>query len=200
MLRFFFLVELEVAARICFLGELKGIFFRDVYCLLHWVLLWSSLLHCLKRLDWPGSFLCQPRAMKSSSESIGVDKWLYWLTDQENLSPLGISKMWKSGKFLLRPIFRDITWKNLLAFHHLAVDPLWMLTGEGHDFLRIVEVLLWCSVPNSAEEFSGIELRSSIHSLLVITVRSWAYALMLLRHVWNMIEVMMSIGITLSGS
>ena len=51
MLRFFFFVELEVAARICFLGELKGIFFRDVYCLLHWVLLWSSLLHCLKRLD-----------------------------------------------------------------------------------------------------------------------------------------------------
>ena len=35
MLRFFFFVELEVAARICFLGELKGIFFRDVYCLLH---------------------------------------------------------------------------------------------------------------------------------------------------------------------
>ena len=51
MLRFFFFVELEVAARICFLGELKGIFFRDVYCLLHWVLLRSSLLHCLKRLD-----------------------------------------------------------------------------------------------------------------------------------------------------
>ena len=51
MLQFFFFVELEVAARIYFLGELKGIFFRDVYCLLHWVLLWSSLLHCLKRLD-----------------------------------------------------------------------------------------------------------------------------------------------------
>ena len=51
MLRFFFFVDLEVAARICFLGELKGIFFRDVYCLLHWVLLRSSLLHCLKRLD-----------------------------------------------------------------------------------------------------------------------------------------------------
>ena len=29
MLRFFFFVELEVAARIWFLGELNGIFFRD---------------------------------------------------------------------------------------------------------------------------------------------------------------------------
>ena len=29
MLRFFFFVELEVAARICFLGEVYGIFFRD---------------------------------------------------------------------------------------------------------------------------------------------------------------------------
>ena len=43
MLRFFFFIELEVAARICFLGELKDIFFRDVYCLLHWVLIGSSL-------------------------------------------------------------------------------------------------------------------------------------------------------------
>ena len=51
MLQFFFFVELEVAARICFLGELKGIFFRDVYCLLHWVLLWSSLLYCLNGID-----------------------------------------------------------------------------------------------------------------------------------------------------
>ena len=51
MLQFFFFVELEVAARICFLGELKGIFFRDVYCLLHWVLLRSSLLYCLYGLD-----------------------------------------------------------------------------------------------------------------------------------------------------
>ena len=109
--------------------------------------------------------------MKSSSESIGVDKWPYWLTDQENFSPSGISKMWKSRKILLRPIFRDITWKNLLTLHHLAVDPLRVLTEEGHDFLRIVEVLLWCSIPNSAEAFSGIEFRSSIHSLLVITVR-----------------------------
>ena len=109
--------------------------------------------------------------MKSSSESIGVDKWLYWLTDQENLSPSGISKMWKSTKILLRPIFRYITWKHLLTLHHLAVDPLRVLTGEGHDFLWIVEVLLWCSVPNSAEEFSGIEFHFSIHSLLVITLR-----------------------------
>ena len=51
MLRFFFFVELEVASRICFLGELKGIFFRDVYCLLRWVFLRSSLLHYLNRLD-----------------------------------------------------------------------------------------------------------------------------------------------------
>ena len=29
MLRFFFFVELEVAARIWFLGEFNGIFFRD---------------------------------------------------------------------------------------------------------------------------------------------------------------------------
>ena len=29
MLRFFFIVELEVATRICFLGEVNGIFFRD---------------------------------------------------------------------------------------------------------------------------------------------------------------------------
>ena len=29
MLRFFFFVELVVAARICFLGEVYGIFFRD---------------------------------------------------------------------------------------------------------------------------------------------------------------------------
>ena len=29
MLRFFFFVELEVAARICFLGEVYVIFFRD---------------------------------------------------------------------------------------------------------------------------------------------------------------------------
>ena len=61
--------------------------------------------------------------------------------------------------------------ENLLTFHHLAVDPLQVLTGERHDFLRIVEVLLWCSVPNSAEEFLGIEFLSSIHSLLVIIVR-----------------------------
>ena len=29
MLRFFFFIDLEVAARICFLGEVYGIFFRD---------------------------------------------------------------------------------------------------------------------------------------------------------------------------
>ena len=50
--------------------------------------------------------------------------------------------------------------ENLLTLHHLAVDPLQVLTGEEHEFLRIVEVLLRCSVPNSAEEFSGIEFRS----------------------------------------
>ena len=51
MLWFFFFVELEVATRICFLGELKGIFFGDIYCLLHWVLLQSSLLYFLNGLD-----------------------------------------------------------------------------------------------------------------------------------------------------
>ena len=51
MLRFFFFVELEVAAQICFLGELKGIFFRDVYCLLHWVLLRSNILYGMNGLD-----------------------------------------------------------------------------------------------------------------------------------------------------
>ena len=74
-------------------------------------------------------------------------------------------------KDLVTPHLQGRSRGNLLTFHHLAVDPLRVLTGEGHDFLRIVEVLLWCSVPNSAEEFSGIEFRSSIHSLLVITVR-----------------------------
>ena len=53
MLWFFFFVELEVAARICFLGELNGILFRDAHCLLHWVFLRSSLLqlYCLNGLD-----------------------------------------------------------------------------------------------------------------------------------------------------
>ena len=51
MLRFFFFVELVVAARICFLGEFKDILFRDVYCLLYWVFLRSSLLHYLNGLD-----------------------------------------------------------------------------------------------------------------------------------------------------
>ena len=51
MLWFFFFVELEVAARICFLGELNGIFFRDVYWLLHWVFLRSSILYCLNGLE-----------------------------------------------------------------------------------------------------------------------------------------------------
>ena len=53
MLRFFFFVELEVAARIWFLGELNGIFFRDAHCLLLWVFLRPSLLqlYCLNGLD-----------------------------------------------------------------------------------------------------------------------------------------------------
>ena len=46
--------------------------------------------------------------------------------------------------------------ENPLTLHHLAVNPLQVLTGEGHEFLRIVEVLLWCSDPNSAEEHSRI--------------------------------------------
>ena len=50
--------------------------------------------------------------------------------------------------------------ENPLTLHHLVVGPLQVLTGEGHEFLRIVEVLLWCIVPNSAEEFSIIEFRS----------------------------------------
>ena len=74
-------------------------------------------------------------------------------------------------KDLVMPHLQGHNMENLLTLHHLSVDPLRVLTGEGHEFLRIVEVLLWCSIPNSAEEFSGIEFRSSIHSLLVITVR-----------------------------
>jgi len=50
--------------------------------------------------------------------------------------------------------------ENLLTLHHLVVDPLQVLMGEEHEFLRIIEVLLRCSVPNSAEEFSRIEFRS----------------------------------------
>ena len=74
-------------------------------------------------------------------------------------------------KDLVTPHLQGHNMENLLTLHHLAVDPLQVLTGEEHKFLRIVEVLLWCSIPNSAEEFSRIELLSSIHSLLVITVR-----------------------------
>jgi len=61
---------------------------------------------------------------------------------------------------LVMPYLQVHNRENPLTLHHLAVDPLWVLMGEGHEFLRIVEVLLWCSVPNSAEEFSGIEFRS----------------------------------------
>ena len=63
-------------------------------------------------------------------------------------------------KDLVMPHPQGHNMESLLTLHHLAVDPLRVLMGEGHDFLRIVEVLLWCSVPNSAEEFSGIEFRS----------------------------------------
>jgi len=63
-------------------------------------------------------------------------------------------------KDLVTPHLQGHNMANLLTLHHLAVDPLWLLTGEGHEFLWIVEVLLWCSIPNSAEEFSGIEFRS----------------------------------------
>ena len=53
MLRILFFVELEVAAWICFQGEVYGIFFRDAHCLLRWVFLRSSLLqlYCLNGLD-----------------------------------------------------------------------------------------------------------------------------------------------------
>ena len=81
----------------------------------------------------------------------------------------------KIQKDLITPHLQGRSRENLLTFHHLAVDLLRVLMGEGHEFLRIVEVLLWCSVPNSAEEFSGIEFQSSIHSLLVITVRPSIY-------------------------
>ena len=63
-------------------------------------------------------------------------------------------------KDLAIPHLQGCSRENLLTFHHLAADLLRVLMGEGHEFLRIVEVLLWCSVPNSAEEFSGIEFRS----------------------------------------
>ena len=60
-------------------------------------------------------------------------------------------------KDFVMPHLQGHNMENLLTLHHLAVNPLQVLTGEGHDFLRIVEVLLWCSVPNSAEEFSRIK-------------------------------------------
>ena len=63
-------------------------------------------------------------------------------------------------KDLVMPHLQGRSRKNLLTFHHLAVDPLQVLTGEGHKFLQTVEILLWCSIPNSAEEFSGIKFRS----------------------------------------
>ena len=63
-------------------------------------------------------------------------------------------------KDLVMPHPQGHNMESFLTLHHLAVDPLRVLTGEGHEFLRIVEVLLWSSVPNSAEEFSGIEFRS----------------------------------------
>ena len=60
-------------------------------------------------------------------------------------------------KDLVMPHLQGHNRGNLLILHHLAIDPLRMLTGEGPEFLRIVVVLLWCSVPNSAEKFSGIK-------------------------------------------
>ena len=62
-------------------------------------------------------------------------------------------------KDLVMPHLQGHNRGNLLILHHLAIDPLRMLTGEGPEFLRIVVVLLWCSVPNSAKEFLGIEFR-----------------------------------------
>ena len=63
-------------------------------------------------------------------------------------------------KDLAIPHLQGCSRENLLTFHHLAVDPLQVLTGEGHEFLKTVEILLWCSIPNSSEEFLGIEFRS----------------------------------------
>ena len=66
----------------------------------------------------------------------------------------------KIQKDLITPHLQGRSRENLLTFHHLAVDPLQVLTGEGHKFLQTVEILLWCSIPNSSEEFLGIEFRS----------------------------------------
>ena len=63
-------------------------------------------------------------------------------------------------KDLVTPHLQGHNMGNLLTLGHLAVDPLQVLTEEGHEFHRIVEVLLRCSVPNRAEEFSGIEFHS----------------------------------------
>ena len=74
-------------------------------------------------------------------------------------------------KDLVMPHLQGHNRENLLTLHHLAVDPLRVLTGEGHEFLRTVQDLLWYSVPNSVEEFSGIEFRSLYPFLASITVR-----------------------------
>ena len=102
--------------------------------------------------------------------------YTYSLTDQEILSPLGISKMWKSRKILLHPIFKDITWKKSPYSPSYGRRSTLGAYGRWTDFLRIIEVLLWCSVPNSAKECSGRWYyqricTSSIHSLLTIALR-----------------------------
>jgi len=63
-------------------------------------------------------------------------------------------------KDLVTPHLQGRSKENLLTFHHLAINPLQVLIGEGHEFLQTVEILLWCSIPNSSEEFLGIEFRS----------------------------------------
>ena len=59
-------------------------------------------------------------------------------------------------KDLVTPHLQGHNMENFLTLHHLIIDALHVLTRERHEFLWIVEDLLWCSVPNSAEECSGI--------------------------------------------
>ena len=57
-------------------------------------------------------------------------------------------------KDLVMPNLQGHNRENLLTLHHQAVNPFRVLTG-GHEFLRIVEVILWCSVPNTELLFTA---------------------------------------------
>ena len=74
-------------------------------------------------------------------------------------------------KDLVMPHVQGHNMENPLTLHHLVVGPLQVLTGEGYEFLQIIEVLLWCSVPIVQRSFQELNSAPSIHSLLVITVR-----------------------------